>query len=480
MVRESGRDDRADRAPQGGEDGGDRQPVRTGETRQAGRGDPATPTREAAGPVDAAEDAAVPDQAATDRTAADAAPAQGTLGAAQTPSPATPLPGDATDVEIDGNAMAGDTVAAAAIPGEDGAAVTPDGAVAGAGGDTPAVLQDGVATAPDAAAVGPVAATDNGQQGATPAVPATPAEPAAGTSTTNTPATPAVPAAPPARAAAPGATPAADAMPGAETADAQGDAAAESGTEFDGENSGRNGNSGDSDGEPAAQPQGRAPGEAALRPGAAEPARRGTAGASTPAQPADPIAKPAAPVEQAASPTSGAQPQAGHAAPAASFGSELRTALAATTGAAQTAAPQGVPTPAAEQLAVRIHRAVHEGADRLTLQLKPFELGRVSVQIELTHDHRVIAVISAERAETMDLLQRDARALERALQDAGLKTDSNSLSFEAHGDGDGRRFGDREGSGRLFAMPVANDEIGTDALPAQAWQPGDGRMDIRI
>jgi hypothetical protein len=39
-------------------------------------------------------------------------------------------------------------------------------------------------------------------------------------------------------------------------------------------------------------------------------------------------------------------------------------------------------------------------------------------------------MIIAERPETLDILQRDIRVLERALQDAGLKTDQNSLSFD--------------------------------------------------
>ena len=43
------------------------------------------------------------------------------------------------------------------------------------------------------------------------------------------------------------------------------------------------------------------------------------------------------------------------------------------------------------------------------------------------------AVITADRADTLDLLQRDARILQNALQDAGLQADGNSLSFELKG-----------------------------------------------
>jgi hypothetical protein len=37
--------------------------------------------------------------------------------------------------------------------------------------------------------------------------------------------------------------------------------------------------------------------------------------------------------------------------------------------------------------------------------------------------------VVVDRPATLDLLQRDAKALERALQDAGLQTGSGSLSF---------------------------------------------------
>src|SRR3546814_18539487 len=67
--------------------------------------------------------------------------------------------------------------------------------------------------------------------------------------------------------------------------------------------------------------------------------------------------------------------------------------------------------------------------------LHPAELGRIEVKLENASDGTLRAVISAERTETLDLLQRDARGLERALQEAGVKTDSGSLSFTLRGQG---------------------------------------------
>jgi len=121
---------------------------------------------------------------------------------------------------------------------------------------------------------------------------------------------------------------------------------------------------------------------------------------------------------------------------------------AASLGAARTAPPVPVP---ADQFAVHVARAAASGTDQISIKLKPAALGQVDVKLEVTHDGRVAAVVTAEKADTLDLLQRDSRALERALQDAGLKTDSNSLQFSLRGEGQaGSGFGqgsvDRDGS----------------------------------
>jgi flagellar hook-length control protein FliK len=90
--------------------------------------------------------------------------------------------------------------------------------------------------------------------------------------------------------------------------------------------------------------------------------------------------------------------------------------------------PQKPPVPV-EQIAVNIKNAIGEGADKITIKLHPAQLGRVEVRMELAKDGQLSAVILAEKLETLDMLQRDARGLERALQHAGLKTDAGSLNF---------------------------------------------------
>lgn len=82
-----------------------------------------------------------------------------------------------------------------------------------------------------------------------------------------------------------------------------------------------------------------------------------------------------------------------------------------------------------DQVAVHLQRAVRDSVDKISIQLSPAELGRIHVKMDINEDKQVSATITVERPSTLDLLQRDTKALERALQEAGLKADSGSLSF---------------------------------------------------
>ncbi|MBL28035.1 MAG: hypothetical protein CMM50_10870 [Rhodospirillaceae bacterium] len=89
-----------------------------------------------------------------------------------------------------------------------------------------------------------------------------------------------------------------------------------------------------------------------------------------------------------------------------------------------------IPVPPVNQVAVQIATAAKNGIDRISLQLDPAELGRIDVSLDIADDGHVTARVTADRPETLDMLQRDARGLEKALQDAGLKMDGNGLSFD--------------------------------------------------
>ncbi len=97
----------------------------------------------------------------------------------------------------------------------------------------------------------------------------------------------------------------------------------------------------------------------------------------------------------------------------------------------------------AMQIALQVTRAIPQGIDRFSLQLHPTELGTVEIQLDFAEDGRVSALIVAELPETLDMLQRDSRSLERSLNDTGLQLDSGGLSFSLKQDQDqqGQGFG---------------------------------------
>jgi flagellar hook-length control protein FliK len=133
-----------------------------------------------------------------------------------------------------------------------------------------------------------------------------------------------------------------------------------------------------------------------------------------------------------------------------------------------------------DQVATGVFRAATEGGGKVTIALTPQNLGRVEVEIEVKDGSKVTAVVVAERQETLDLLRRDAHTLERALADAGLKTDSNSLQFHLRGqardDGDSPRQRNGRGGG------LAGDTTPDDPTPTRQQRYGGalGGVDVTI
>jgi len=130
-----------------------------------------------------------------------------------------------------------------------------------------------------------------------------------------------------------------------------------------------------------------------------------------------------------------------------------------------------------------VQRAQVAGQDQINIKLHPAELGRIEVKLENASDGTLRAVISAERSETLDLLQRDSRGLERALQEAGVKTDSGSLNFNLRGQGQGQGelAEGNGGSGRNGSDGTPAGAERAEAAPPPAYRSSHaGALDIRV
>jgi chemotaxis protein MotD len=108
-------------------------------------------------------------------------------------------------------------------------------------------------------------------------------------------------------------------------------------------------------------------------------------------------------------------------------------------------------------LALEIAARAQSGNTRFEIRLDPPELGRVDVRLDVDRHGQVTSRLVVEKAETLDLLRREAPELERALQQAGLKTGDSGLQFTLRD----QSFagGDRDTGGRAARLLVTDPEL---------------------
>jgi flagellar hook-length control protein FliK len=126
------------------------------------------------------------------------------------------------------------------------------------------------------------------------------------------------------------------------------------------------------------------------------------------------------------------------------------------------------PMPARQLAPVVVSLALGRGDEALTIALDPVELGRVEVSIGQGKEAGQLRIV-AERPETLALLQRDQRELDRALNQAGLGDMARSLSFSLASDqGRQQQYGAQERGQRRasFAIGGVEGEAAMPGLPA--------------
>jgi flagellar hook-length control protein FliK len=130
-------------------------------------------------------------------------------------------------------------------------------------------------------------------------------------------------------------------------------------------------------------------------------------------------------------------------------------------------------------VAVEIVSRAQDGMRRFEIRLDPPELGRIDVRLDVDNGGNVTSRLTVERAETLDLLRRDAPQLERALQHAGLSTEGG-LQFSLRD----QNFANRDQTPRNAPTFIVPDD---EPAAAEAARRGYGRLiglgggiDIRV
>lgn len=162
------------------------------------------------------------------------------------------------------------------------------------------------------------------------------------------------------------------------------------------------------------------------------------------------------------------------------FGQAVAATAQTTQGADTSNTLVSAPVPL-ESLAVEIASRAQGGRNRFEIRLDPPELGRIEVRLDIDRSGNVSSRLVVEKPETLDVLRRDAHQLERALQDAGLKTSDNSLQFSLRDQAFAGRQ-DQNGSERQHVR-IADPELPATESAAVAYGltlRGGSGVDIRV
>jgi chemotaxis protein MotD len=217
-------------------------------------------------------------------------------------------------------------------------------------------------------------------------------------------------------------------------------------------------------------------------------------------------AKPdAAPIEPATAKTAGAAGHERHSADAAALGNQVDAGqLAANNVQQQPVQPSATDTAPALQLtataaptapvplngiAVQIAATAQAGNTRFEIRLDPAELGRIDVRLDVDRHGNVTSHLTVEKPETLAMLRQDAPQLQRALEQAGMKSADGGLQFSlrdqsSSGQQNGNGQNPNSESGRNAQRLIVTED---NAIPAAVAGRNYGRMlgsssgvDIRI
>lgn len=146
---------------------------------------------------------------------------------------------------------------------------------------------------------------------------------------------------------------------------------------------------------------------------------------------------------------------------------------------------KGLGKEAVEQIKVNITKSAVKGVDTIQVQLKPEELGHIEIKMQLAKDGKLQAHIISSRADTMEMLQKEIPALEKAFNEAGFETDSNSFSFSYREDAQSRQENNAESNLRDFIGNILDNEKTAEGLNEEAmgynqiWD-GTSALNIRV
>ena len=136
-----------------------------------------------------------------------------------------------------------------------------------------------------------------------------------------------------------------------------------------------------------------------------------------------------------------------------------------------------------DQVKVNITKSAVKGVDKVEIQLKPEDLGRIEIKMQIGKDGKLQAHIIASRPETAEILQKDMAGLQKAFNEAGFQTDEGSLSFSFRNEGQSNQEQERNNLrnfiGQALEQETVMDMAGNDTSYNGNWN-GAGGLNIRV
>jgi chemotaxis protein MotD len=130
-------------------------------------------------------------------------------------------------------------------------------------------------------------------------------------------------------------------------------------------------------------------------------------------------------------------------------------------------------------MAITIAAKSQNGDHHFDIRLDPPELGSIAVHLSVDHTGQAVAHLTADKPETLQLLQNDSANLQSALRDAGLNLANSGLNFSLRGD--------QRQAGQNFQRSNSRTRtlsVGAVAAPAASSAPissyAPGALDITI
>jgi flagellar hook-length control protein FliK len=158
------------------------------------------------------------------------------------------------------------------------------------------------------------------------------------------------------------------------------------------------------------------------------------------------------------------------------------TASATPSGALTVTAATHGPVPL-NGLALEIAASIKSGKSRFEIRLDPADLGRIDVRIDIDRNGQVTSHLTVEKPETLSLLRQDAPQLQRALDDAGLKTGSGGLQFSLRDQSSSNQHSGSDSSSNTQRLVISEEDAAPAAVAGRTYgrSPGSSSgVDIKV